>query len=82
MLLLARLLSSGCPDRVTFGPADWMTIATKEDVRNHFASHSPTVKINEIKLMSGFGFIEFEDELDAREIVPGLSSYPCRARAC
>ena len=22
--------------------------------------------------MNGFGFIEFEDELDAREIVPGM----------
>jgi len=42
--------------------------ATKQDVENHFASHGG--KINEIKLMNGFGFIEFEDELDARDIVP------------
>ena len=38
-------------------------------MENHFADHGG--KINEIKLMNGFGFIEFDDELDARDIVPG-----------
>jgi hypothetical protein len=42
-------------------------------VENHFADHGG--KINEIKLMNGFGFIEFEDELDAREIVPSMYSF-------
>jgi RNA recognition motif-containing protein len=48
----------------------WNSIATKQDVESHFADHGG--KINEIKLMSGFGFIEFDDELDARDIVPGM----------
>jgi hypothetical protein len=43
---------------------------TKQDVEEHFSTHG-TGKITEIKLMNGFGFIEYEDEMDARDIVPG-----------
>jgi RNA recognition motif. (a.k.a. RRM, RBD, or RNP domain) len=48
-------------------------LATKADVEQHFASHG-TGKITEIKLMNGFGFIEYEDAMDARDVVPGESS--------
>jgi hypothetical protein len=44
--------------------------ATKPDIEEHFSSHG-TGKITEIKLMNGFGFIEYEDARDARDIVPG-----------
>lgn len=47
-----------------------ITAATKEDVANHFGAHG-TGKITEIKLMNGFGFIEYEDMMDARDVVPG-----------
>jgi hypothetical protein len=43
-------------------------------VETHFASHG-TGKITEIKLMNGFGFIEYEDAMDARDVVPGKCSY-------
>ncbi|EON65289.1 hypothetical protein W97_04527 [Coniosporium apollinis CBS 100218] len=44
--------------------------ATKADVENHFAAHG-TGEITEIKLMNGFGFIEYKDAMDARDVVPG-----------
>jgi hypothetical protein len=47
-----------------------MTTATKADVESHFASHG-TGKITEIKLMNGFGFVEYDDAMDARDVVPG-----------
>lgn len=43
---------------------------TKSDIEEHFSSHG-SGKITEIKLMNGFGFIEYDDQLDARDIVPG-----------
>jgi len=43
--------------------------ATKADVENHFNSHG-TGEITEIKLMNGFGFIEYKDGMDARDVVP------------
>jgi hypothetical protein len=43
---------------------------TKQDIEEHFSTHG-TGKITEIKLMNGFGFIEYEDAMDARDIVPG-----------
>ena len=43
---------------------------TKQDIEEHFSSHG-SGKIMEIKLMSGFGFIEYEDGMDARDVVPG-----------
>ena len=47
--------------------------ATKQDIEDHFNSQG-TGKITEIKLMNGFGFIEYEDALDARDIVPSEST--------
>jgi len=48
----------------------WTPLATKAEVEAHFAQHG-NAKIQEIKLMNGFGFIEYEDEMDARDVVPG-----------
>jgi hypothetical protein len=45
---------------------------TKQDIEEHFSTHG-TGKITEIKLMNGFGFIEYEDAMDARDIVPGMT---------
>ncbi len=45
--------------------------ATKADVETHFNSHG-TGEITEIKLMNGFGFIEYKDAMDARDVVPGV----------
>ncbi|KAI0997491.1 hypothetical protein K3495_g10695 [Podosphaera aphanis] len=45
--------------------------ATKADVESHFNSHG-TGEITEIKLMNGFGFIEYKDALDARDVVPAF----------
>ncbi|KAF2487528.1 hypothetical protein BDY17DRAFT_289150 [Neohortaea acidophila] len=45
--------------------------ATKADVENHFNTHG-TGEITEIKLMNGFGFIEYKDALDARDVVPAF----------
>ncbi|OBT38503.1 hypothetical protein VE00_10984 [Pseudogymnoascus sp. WSF 3629] len=45
--------------------------ATKADVEAHFATHG-TGTIKEIKLMNGFGFIEYEDAMDARDVVPAF----------
>lgn len=39
----------------------------------HFATHG-TGEITEIKLMNGFGFIEYKDAMDARDVVPGKCS--------
>ncbi|EXJ67915.1 uncharacterized protein A1O5_09262 [Cladophialophora psammophila CBS 110553] len=46
---------------------------TKQDIEDHFGNHG-TGSIKEIKLMNGFGFIEYEDAMDARDVVPGKSS--------
>ena len=51
---------------------------TKQDIEEHFSSHG-SGKIMEIKLMSGFGFIEYEDGMDARDVVPG-KLLPCPVR--
>ena len=53
-----------CPPMLTPAPA------TKADVEAHFATHG-TGEITEIKLMNGFGFIEYKDAMDARDVVPG-----------
>ncbi|CAI7648616.1 unnamed protein product [Penicillium bialowiezense] len=47
---------------------------TKGDIEEHFSSHG-SGKITEIKLMNGFGFIEYDDQLDARDIVPDGSDF-------
>ncbi|KAL8661799.1 MAG: hypothetical protein Q9202_005296 [Teloschistes flavicans] len=41
---------------------------TKEDIQNHFKDAPGTLA--EVKLMNGFGFIEYEDAMDARDVVP------------
>ena len=43
---------------------------TKEDIANHFKEGPGT--ITETKIMNGFGFIEYEDPADARDVVPGI----------
>lgn len=45
--------------------------ATKADVEKHFEAHG-TGNITEIKLMNGFGFIEYEDPQDAMDVVPAF----------
>jgi hypothetical protein len=50
-----------------------MAIATKADVEAHFNTHG-TGEITEIKLMNGFGFIEYKDAMDARDVVPGTAT--------
>ncbi|KAL8795438.1 MAG: hypothetical protein Q9195_002027 [Heterodermia aff. obscurata] len=44
---------------------------TKEDIQAHF-SKDGTGTITEVKLMNGFGFIEYDDPLDARDMVPAF----------
>ncbi|KAF9697078.1 hypothetical protein EKO04_004831 [Ascochyta lentis] len=45
--------------------------ATKAEVEGHFQTHG-TGEITEIKLMNGFGFIEYKDAMDARDVVPAF----------
>ncbi|KAK4175567.1 hypothetical protein QBC36DRAFT_22083 [Triangularia setosa] len=45
--------------------------ATKADIEAHFSTHG-TGDIAEIKLMNGFGFIEYKDPMDARDVVPAF----------
>jgi hypothetical protein len=47
---------------------------TKQDIEEHFSTHG-SGKITEIKLMNGFGFIEYEDAMDARDVVPGTALF-------
>ena len=51
--------------------------ATKADVEAHFQTHG-TGEITEVKLMNGFGFIEYKDAMDARDVVPAFRMYPSR----
>ncbi|KIV78725.1 hypothetical protein PV11_06343 [Exophiala sideris] len=44
---------------------------TKQDIEEHFGTHG-TGSIKEVKLMNGFGFIEYEDAMDARDVVPAF----------
>ncbi|KAI4106328.1 MAG: hypothetical protein LQ339_003065 [Xanthoria mediterranea] len=44
---------------------------TKEDIQTHFKEAPGTIA--EVKLMNGFGFIEYEDAMDARDVVPNGS---------
>jgi transcription initiation factor TFIID subunit 15 len=44
---------------------------TKEDIQEHFKSHGAGT-ITEIKLMNGFGFLEYDDPMDARDVVPAF----------
>ncbi|RMZ75276.1 hypothetical protein DV737_g5378, partial [Chaetothyriales sp. CBS 132003] len=47
---------------------------TKQDIEEHFSTHGAGT-IKEIKLMSGFGFIEYEDAMDAKDVVPDGSDF-------
>jgi hypothetical protein len=49
--------------------------ATKAEVEGHFQTHG-TGEITEIKLMNGFGFIEYKDAMDARDVVPAFRKCP------
>ncbi|EWC43795.1 hypothetical protein DRE_07304 [Drechslerella stenobrocha 248] len=53
--------------------------ATKKDVEDFFDKHGHGT-IKEIKLMNGFGFIEYSNPTDARDIVPipGRTNAPLR----
>ncbi|KAI4147814.1 MAG: hypothetical protein LQ340_005368 [Diploschistes diacapsis] len=44
---------------------------TKEDIQDHFKTHGAGT-ITEVKLMNGFGFIEYDDAMDARDVVPAF----------
>lgn len=55
---------------LTSTATDTLPTATKADVEAHFATHG-TGEITEVKLMNGFGFIEYKDPMDARDVVPG-----------
>ncbi|KAL1958242.1 hypothetical protein VTO42DRAFT_4750 [Malbranchea cinnamomea] len=44
---------------------------TKQEIEDHFNTHG-SGKIVEIKLMNGFGFIEYEDAMDAKDVVPAF----------
>ncbi|KAL6404714.1 uncharacterized protein AUP68_11542 [Ilyonectria robusta] len=57
------------PDAASYA-TDSLPTATKADVEAHFATHG-TGEITEVKLMNGFGFIEYKDPMDARDVVPG-----------
>ncbi|EPS37603.1 hypothetical protein H072_8704 [Dactylellina haptotyla CBS 200.50] len=46
--------------------------ATKKDVEDFFVKHGHG-SIQEIKLMNGFGFIEYSSPADARDIVPNFA---------
>ena len=59
--------------------ARFLQKATKADVQAHFEQHG-TGEITDIKLMSGFGFIEYKDAMDARDVVPGRFSWTATDR--
>lgn len=44
---------------------------TRAQVEEHFKAHG-TGEITEVKLMNGFGFIEYSDSMDARDVVPAF----------
>ncbi|KAI9151897.1 putative intermediate filament protein MDM1 [Paramyrothecium foliicola] len=50
-------------------PTDALPTATKADVEAFFAAHGAG-EITEVKVMNGFGFIEYKDPMDARDVVP------------
>ncbi|KAI9842660.1 MAG: hypothetical protein M1838_003051 [Thelocarpon superellum] len=43
--------------------------ATQAEVKEYFKAHGPA-EIVEVKLMNGFGFIEYKDAMDAMDVVP------------
>ncbi|PNS19420.1 hypothetical protein CAC42_2597 [Sphaceloma murrayae] len=59
------------PFTFTWTALHWTSAPTKQDVADHFATHG-TGEIVEIKLMNGFGFVEYKDSMDARDVVPAF----------
>ncbi|KIH87248.1 pre-mRNA splicing factor [Sporothrix brasiliensis 5110] len=66
-------------DRHAFTTANLTATVTKTDIENHFNKHG-TGDILEIKLMNGFGFIEYKDAMDARDVVPAFLQFARGAR--
>ncbi|KEZ43000.1 hypothetical protein SAPIO_CDS5458 [Scedosporium apiospermum] len=58
--------SAGIPLNLKIRP-----LLSKADIEAHFSKYG-NGKITEVKLMNGFGFIEYEDPLDARDVVPAF----------
>jgi RNA recognition motif. (a.k.a. RRM, RBD, or RNP domain) len=74
-LLFARTLRTLCLTLalLRFGYADLGFpgfSVTKDEINEYFKSHGAG-NITEVKLMTGFGFLEYEDPMDARDVVPG-----------
>ncbi|KAN0083411.1 hypothetical protein V8E54_002499 [Elaphomyces granulatus] len=64
-----------CDIKVPTQDINWQTPqVTKQDIEDHFSSHG-SGKITDIKIMNGFGFIEYEDPMDARDVVPDGSDF-------
>ena len=75
-VVLFSRITSEAPAQSLLTNLPWTT-ATKEDIQEHFKDAAG--KIQDIKLMNGFGFIEYEDPIDARDVVPGeLAPMPSR----
>lgn len=72
---MTSLLQLECDRRSVETKLTLYCLATKKDVEDHFATHGTGV-VKEIKLMNGFGFIEYEDAMDARDVVPGTHPSP------
>jgi RNA recognition motif-containing protein len=51
-------------------------LATKADIETHFIKPFSGFPITEIKLMDGFGFIEYNNPTDARDAVLSMSIGP------
>jgi len=47
-----------------------LSIARKQEVEDFFKEHG-SGNIVEVKLMNGFGFIQYDSEADAKDVVPG-----------
>jgi len=45
----------------------WETVS-KQELEDLFTDYG---KIIDTKIMNGFGFVEFEDPMDAKDVVPG-----------
>ncbi|PGH23333.1 hypothetical protein AJ80_02585 [Polytolypa hystricis UAMH7299] len=67
-LLVLDRLASRADSNVRLLPGFFSPV-TKQDIEDHFNTHG-SGKITEVKLMNGFGFIEYEDAMDAKDVVP------------
>jgi RNA recognition motif-containing protein len=77
---LVLLLDDDEIDGVFDGFSSLLTpfVARKQDIEDFFKEHGGNIV--EVKLMNGFGFIQYDSEADAKEVVPGtqLLDGPCR----